>query len=408
MAALSTEPHNEPINPVLSRNVTQLTVEELLSDIDLENYERAITKYRKPSYQRGLKKPFDWGKKLVESVLEGLSIDCIHLSQWIKYMIDDTSDTYTDEFFNIEDGQTRLNSLLEFKAGKFSTKYGSYRDENIRSIFNGYCLPIVMLKKKQSRIRDSVYFRALNENFSRLQDGTPLSASDRYWGWYESSEANFTGSPLVNYTVELVNSDAFCRQFDDYLGIKDLGRRNEKTRKPFADLIGLISGIWKGAEYFNAKYFVHVPIIQDEISDADKSEIQRFLHLIFNTIDDAVTVLPKYPNERFYSLFKTTQKFTAAMTLDFAEGGMNVQLCTEKQACWRTLINQSRIEKYRENQPNPNWLDDTVYSSPTAISYIDPDIPARSLSPGEKRNAGENDIRARLEAVLNWWVARNV
>jgi hypothetical protein len=407
MAALNTEPHNEPINPVLSRTVTQLTVEELLSNIDLENYERATSKYRKPFYQRGLKMPFEWGRKLVESILEEKSISCIHLSQWIKYVIDDTNDPQIDEFFNIEDGQTRLNSLLEFKEDKFSTKYGSYKDKQIQSKFNSYQLPVVMLKKKHSRIRDSIYFRALNENFSRLQDGTPLSASDRYWGWFESSEVNFTGSPLVNYTVELVNSDAFCRQFDDYLGIKDLGRRNEKTRKHFADLIGLISGIWKGAEYFNAKYFVHVPIIQDEISDEEKSEIQRLLQMIFDIIDDVIDELPKYPREKFATYFKTTTRFTAAMTLDLKEAGTDTQLQTSKKMCWKTLINQSRREKYRDDQPNSTWLEDTVYSSPTAFSARG-DVPARALQLGEKRNAMERDIEARLEAVKNWWVTQNV
>ena len=48
-------------------------------------------------------------------------------------------ESYTEKFYNIEDGQTRLNSLLEFKEGKFDTEFGNYDDENIRENIPTMC-----------------------------------------------------------------------------------------------------------------------------------------------------------------------------------------------------------------------------------------------------------------------------
>ena len=70
-----------------------------------------------------------------------------------------------------------------------------------------------MLSKKNSRVRDSDYFRELNDNFSSLQESSSLTASDRYCNLEshgDSYESKFAGlSPLVNLTVNLVKDERF-------------------------------------------------------------------------------------------------------------------------------------------------------------------------------------------------------
>ncbi|GAF92756.1 unnamed protein product, partial [marine sediment metagenome] len=220
-------PVYHPITPILSRTNTTLPVGELLSDINFDLYERSEAKYRKPSYQRGLKRDYAWGQKLVESVLEGKSIGSIHLSRWgHSQMVN--GEREDDEYFNIEDGQTRLSSLEDFKNRKFSTKYGSYEDERIRNIFNTYQFPVIEFRKAHPRIRDSVYFAELCKNFSLLQEGSALTASDRYWSSVAAPEEGYAGSPLVNYTLEVVNGP-FREQFVEYMAIPGLSARNKKT-----------------------------------------------------------------------------------------------------------------------------------------------------------------------------------
>lgn len=372
-----------PIASVLSHEPTQISLSSILLSIDLDNYENAKTKYRKPCYQRGLKKPTSWGEKLVESVLEGMSIGTFHISEWnIIKMVDGMP--FVDSFFNIEDGQTRLNSLLEFKKGEFSTKYGCYNDSHIREVFDTYHVSVVKLSKKDTTVDDTAYFRQLNENFSRLQDGTQLTPSDRYWAWYESTSSGFAGSPLVNLTVALVNDVRFEDLFKNYMKIKNLQRRNNEERKHLADMIGLISGAWKGADYANSKYYGHVDIIQEEVSEEDVTRIESTLFHIQDIIREVLKEKPKYNGEQLGPLFKTTQKFTGAMMIHFEECGED-EYKKDVKIMWKTFINEYR--KQKEGKVEKEWVNNI---------YI-------TLSDGHKRNSSREDFKVRLDCVKKWY-----
>jgi hypothetical protein len=391
----------QPINPILSMLVTTISMYELLSDIDLDNYEMSTTKYRKPSYQRGLTRDYNWGIKLVESVLERKSIGAIHLSRWSEsQQVDGIEEV--DEYFNIEDGQTRAASLLAFKNGKFTTKYGTYQDERIKNQFNTYQIPVVQFSKSKPNIRDAIFFATLCENFSLLQEGSALTASDRYWSSDSVPDKNYSGSPLVNYTQELVNGQ-FRQQFAEYMGTSGLSARNKKTRGDLANIIGIVSSAWKGASYANGKYFVHVPLLEMVITAEDKRNIVSRLKKIFDVIQSAYREEQKHRGERVAPLFKTSNKFTAAMLADFASSttfnssttptglaestAMRTRTRTDamKADCWKKLINQYRREK-TEDVKDP--LEATVYSNLTA---------------GQKRNVMETDIMKRLGAAHQWY-----
>jgi len=370
-----------PIENILSHKVAAMSLSEILSSIDLENYENATTKYRKPCYQRGLKKSIKWGVTLVESVLEGMSIGSLHLSEWNITKIPDGEEPYVDSFYNIEDGQTRLNSLLDFKEEKFVTKYGSYKDNNVRQIFDSYQVSVVLLSKNRPRVRDSDYFRRLNENFSRLQDGTSLSASDRYWAWYKSRDSSFTGSPLVNLTESLVKDDRFRYLFEEYMKVKSMERR--ENRKDLADMVALVSGAWKGPQYSNSMYFQHVDIIQENIDQEGKERIEILLFDLQTTIEKVLGDKCKYSNEHLGAMFKTTHKFTGSMMIDFE--GKNDEEKEDVIECWKTFINEYR--KRKANNTEKNWLNEV---------YMD-------LSDAHKRNSKKEDFAARLGAVKKWW-----
>ena len=64
-------------------------------------------------------------KNLIESALRGYSIGALIMSQWTKkFQLEDSEGFET--FFNVEDGQTRLDALDRFVKGNFTTKYGGY------------------------------------------------------------------------------------------------------------------------------------------------------------------------------------------------------------------------------------------------------------------------------------------
>ena len=371
-----------PINNVLSHKVAAMSLGEILSSIDLDSYEQATTTYRKPSYQRGLKKPVSWGKDLVDSIIEGMSMGSLHLSSWNKIIIRDGEAPSVDAFYNIEDGQTRLNSCIEFTKGVFDCEYGSYKD--VKSTFDAYQVSVIILSKANPQISDDDYFGKLNTNFSHLQEGTPLTASDRFASMYKSE--GYAGSPLVNFTVDLVNHKSLSKLFGGFMKVK-LDSRGKG--KDLANMIGLVSGIWMGSEFLNSKYFTHVNILELAITDKEKSDIVEVLVVIQNIITSALEKKPKYKSEQLASMFKTTQKFTGSMILD-------IQRCNSEEEkadvsnCWIAFINEYR-ERKKTGEIN-SWLGDDVY---------------KSLAVGHRRNCEKDDFPARLDAVKEWWSNRS-
>jgi len=371
-----------PIERLIAQKVTVLSMSTILEDIDLESYDKATSKYRKPCYQRGLKRPFEWGQLLVESVLEGLSIGSIHLSEWSIIKSSEGVKDYVDIFYNIEDGQTRLNSLIDFKKGRFVTKYGSYEDLEIKERFNAYQLSVVSLSKDNSRVSDADYFSRLNENFSRLQDGEPLTASDRYWSWLESPESDFKGSPIINSTVKLVNDERLKVLFNDFMKVRSMARTD--TRKELANMVGLISGAWKGPDYSNSAYYDHVEILQADITQEDEQKIERVLFTIQAIIKEVYNEKCQYPKEQTGAMFKTPSKFTGAMMIHINDS--TDEEIADVTKCWVSFINEYR--KNKKDKTDKIWEDTVVYPH---------------LSTGHKRNSKKKDLEARLVAVKAWW-----
>ena len=198
-------------NPIIVSEPTTLTIGDILNSYDGPAFENATTTYRKPSYQRAFKQTPAWCRRLCESILQGWNIGCIIISEWTKLFVLGEGELSVEKFYNIEDGQTRIDAFVRFKNGEFTTKFGDY--ESLKARFEAYRLIICLQKKAAPRVPDNIYHRQLLENFSLLQEGRPLSDSDRYFVWVRDNENGVTGSPLVNTTLSLVNEtfpNTFC------------------------------------------------------------------------------------------------------------------------------------------------------------------------------------------------------
>ncbi len=117
-------------------------------------------------------------------------------------------------------------------------------------------------------------------NFSLLQEGTPLTASDRYAAWAADTEFKFDGSPIVNFTIEQVDTDNI---YEGCFGLKNINPRG-KGRKNLAKGVALISGMVFGPQYANAQYFLHVPILQTPLTDKIKTKFIIVKQLITQTM----------------------------------------------------------------------------------------------------------------------------
>ena len=365
---------------------------DILKDFDAVNFEKATSKFRKPSYQRGIKKSTAWNQALVCSILEGKAIGGVVLSKWSRAILDADNNPSYEEYYNIEDGGTRLGALKKFYDGDFETVYGDIKKEDVKKCFLDYRVAVELLEKASPTKRDSKYFQELCQNFSLLQEGTPLTASDRYAANVADPEFNFAGSPIVNFTIDQIHR---YDQYKSCFGLFDVGPRGT-NRKKLAASIALISGMIFGPIFANTQYFLHVPILYKELSPDAKTKFTIVKQLIIQTIKNIEKELPRWSNERFTGYFANCAKFTGSMIADIHDQYSNeiVQnddfktFAAEFNARWTSIVNQWRRRVQNDRTRADEWLETTVY---------------HNLDTANKRNCLEANLRQRMFAVRQWF-----
>ena len=377
---------------ILSKSADVKLLGDILADFNPDDYAQATTKYRKPSYQRGLNKSTVWNQSLVCSVLEGKAIGGVVMSKWEKAELNEQNEPTYTKYFNIEDGGTRLGALKKFYDGKFTTEYGDIENEDVRKVFCDYRVAVELLEKTNDSTRDSRYFKELCTNFSLLQEGTPLTASDRYAAWAADEEFKFEGSPIVNFTIEQVDQNNI---YENCFGLKNIDPRG-KGRKNLAKGVALISGMFFGPQYANAQYFLHVPILNATLSVDAKTKFFIVSNLIANVIKHIQIKLPRWSNERFTGIFQNTAKFTGAMIADIYDAYSNQipqddsfnTFANEYKERWTKLINTWRSQIQTQNRGKADeWLETVVY---------------KDLDTANKRNSLAENLKRRMLAVRQW------
>jgi hypothetical protein len=374
-------------NPIIKSAPYSLNIRDILESYDGPSFEKATTTYRKPSYQRAFQQSTAWCRLLCESILMGWNIGCIIISEWAEfYQLGD--EIGHANFYNIEDGQTRIDAFVRFKNGEFSTKFGDY--ESVKERFNSYKLIVCLQKKAHSRIPNKIYHRQLLENFSLLQDGVKLSDSDRYFVWVADEQNGISGSPLVNNTLRFINSsECFRTQFAEFANLNVIDSRSgDKARKPLAEAIALISACWKGPSYANKSYTRHIDILNENFTQDDIERVTKFLTLVFAAIKLNFQKFPKYKNESCKKVFLGTRTYLGTMITDLYDNpDQNTGDFINR---WGTLMSIHRHLKHRDTVDVGNrWLESTVYTN---------------LCSDDLTRCGANEFRLKRDAISTWWI----
>jgi len=366
--------------PILRNSPKTFTLGCILDDYDPESYEQATTLFRKPNYQRMLKKDLLWCKDLVDSILFGNSIGAIHLSKWINQFLDPEGQPVIEEFYHMEDGQTRMDALMRFREGEFDSDYGSYTDPEIAMKFNCYQVTSVLIEKAHHRIKDSVYFRELNRNFSALQEGTPLTPNDRYYSQMKSVVHKFPGAPLVNTTIEVATT--FSEDLRNFCNIRYLDHDTLNTK--FAYLVALVSGSMD-LTLANTSYYAHVPTLDDAISEDQVRAITAMLTQVFGALQMALDTRPRGKGEHIVN-YSRLPSFMGPM---LADRHANPDESAETfMVRWASCINDTRKAK---GDGDKEWLRNTVY---------------KDLGDGVIRNCKKDDLMSKMEAVRTYYQDR--
>ncbi len=368
--------------PVLRNSPETFTLKEILDSYDPDTFEKATTLFRKPPYQRTLKKPVEWCKALVNSILCGKSIGSIHLSKWVTHFLDEDGQPSSDEYYNMEDGQTRMDACMRFRMGEFDSAWGPFTAPEIAVRFNSYRVATVLIQKAHNRVKDCIYFRALNENFSDLQESTSLTASDRYLSQKACVEHNFEGSSLVNITLELARTQ-LSEYMKEYCAVRSLDR--DTLSKRLAYMIAIVSGSLDPA-LANLSYYSHVPYLNNTPDDTSwedkKTEIVATLKQVFRAIRLALEIKPRVKSEHI-SAYCNLPNYLGPMLTDRS---VYPEESTETfKRRWAMCINDCRTAK---EDGDKDWLRQNVY---------------KNLADGVIRNCKKEDLESKMIAVRNYY-----
>ena len=210
-------------------------------------------RYRIPEHQRYPTWKPEKINKLIDSVMNNFSISGFIVSKHIEN---------NDEYYNIEDGQSRLSILQSFYNDDITWRIDENIDEKVRDCksfeVNKGCYFSDLKEKYQKRFKKyKISLEILNhfedeqihDLFERLQEGEPLKDKDLYW--------NRKDTTLVSYAIELTKKPFWINA---YMGTSK--PIDDKYRIRLPDVCALVSGIINSK--INSK---------DEIKDYEKNLI---------------------------------------------------------------------------------------------------------------------------------------
>ena len=274
--------------PVIREHIT-CTLRSLVSPDDFDPNDRVSSdkKYRVPDHQRYPSWTQPNKERLVDSVMTNYPIGQITLTKH-------NDPTTGEEYFNIQDGQTRMSALQEFVMDKFpwDGKLYSELSADARAEFNNYTVHIDIFKKERS-MSQSVFDGIICEIFERLNSGKSLTDNDKYW--------NRKDTHAMQLLNRLKGSAEFGPLIRKYMWI-NLG--GGKGRRGLNHCIGLLLGlIHQRAECISTSFMQNGRTLMETSVDADgECRVTDFMRWYFGLLTVVFQFASRSVKRRFGKL----------------------------------------------------------------------------------------------------------
>jgi len=258
--------------PVIREQTTSSLI-NLISPDNFDPSDRTGSQktYRIPEHQRYPSWPQANKERLVDSVMLNYPIGQITLT---KHYEDG------DEYFNIQDGQTRMGVLQEFVLDhnniRWNGKLYSELTADDRAKFNNYVVQMDVFKKEKS-MSQSEFNMIICEIFERLNSGKPLSDNDKYW--------NRKDTPAMQLLTKIKNSAEFGPLIRKYMW-NNLG--GGKGRSGLNHFIGLVLGLINEQPDCISTSFMHngPVLMKTTVDEAGERRVTNFLRWYFGLLTD--------------------------------------------------------------------------------------------------------------------------
>lgn len=261
-----------PTMPIIREQTTRALINVISPErFDPDDRTGSDKLIRVPEHQRHPSWLQENKERLVDSVMLNYPIGQITLTKH--------NQSDGEEYFNVQDGQTRMGALQEFVMDKFpwNGKLYSELTADERAGFNNYTIQVDIFKKERS-MSQAHFDLIICEIFERLNSGKPLSDNDKYWNRKET--------PVMKYLIQLRGSSEFGPHIRKYMW-SNLG--GGKGRSGLNHFVGLLLGIMnQRAACISTSFMQNGKILTEMLAVDAESErrVSDFLRWYFGLLSD--------------------------------------------------------------------------------------------------------------------------
>jgi hypothetical protein len=283
----------------------RVLIHAILDNFDPNESRNLGTKrYRIPIYQRFDRWSLKTKQKLIDTVIQSIQM----LPVFVTSHAEVSAGGNIQQYYNIQDGQTRLSTLYNFMQNQFQTEDGRFfKDllEEERARFRSYSLLLIVSEKNEG-ISDREFEAALADMFERLNSGKPLSDNDKYHARLNT--------PVMQLVESLRTSPEFGMLLKKYCWGK-LGMGT--TRPGLKEMAAIImSVIMNDSNFITTSYALNGQrMVATEVGAADIERVSSFLRLYFDTIELAIPNVAKPKS----AIFNKLPSILGMMLFDFIE-----------------------------------------------------------------------------------------
>ena len=281
---------------MFKRTVTHQPLHDLISS---ENFtvrgngdtpQEATTTYRISEHQRFPSWPLAKKQKLVDSVLRNYPIHAFILVRRLE-------NGGELEFWNVEDGQTRMTSLQEYLLDGYPSEAGD--GPNDGKLFSEL-EPAMKERFKNYQVNiETFYGRGVTDDviaeiFNRLNSGKPLGDNDKF-------HSRMT-TPILEFLTELKNHPELRDDIEKYIGAIGTG----KSRKGLGDMVGVILAVATrgeetgGQACINTSYEQNYKYLKRVLTDDQRANVVAFFKAYFAMLHQANDATNAKPKKHLY------------------------------------------------------------------------------------------------------------
>jgi hypothetical protein len=327
---------NKPLSEIIGNDNED--TKEFFNDSFRGEEERGTGLYRVSEGQRYSKWTPQMKERLVDSVMTGFPIHALVISK-----------QHNQEFFCIQDGQSRLNALQEFVMDKYTWSDKKFseltgREQRVFLSYQVQCQIIHNPSKEQEA-----------DIFERLNSGKPLSDSDKFH--------NRSQTPVMLFINELKTSSCLRDNISKFMGAIGEG----KSRERLSDFTGAVLAIaYKSVHCISTSYFKNQQYLKTDLTDAQKADVYAALTLYFETIASSLQNKVSRPKKIYGKLSGMLGLFLYWRIMSPADANVDV---------WKWYCCKMQEKSFGKH----------IF---------------KSLSAGADRNLVEDSIRQRVEVVM--------